>query len=70
MDQQNDFLEIIKGHEFEILFLLALGTGLRRGELLALRWSDIDFENKTINVDSNIQQAYILKMKKQKGLRK
>lgn len=70
MDQQNEFLEIIKGHEFEILFLLALGTGLRRGELLALRWSDIDFENKTINVDSNIQQAYIFEDEETKRLEK
>lgn len=70
VDQQNDFLEIIKGHEFEILFLLALGTGLRRGELLALRWSDIDFENKTINVDSNIQQAYIFEDEETKRLEK
>lgn len=70
VDQQNEFLEIIKGHEFEILFLLALGTGLRRGELLALRWSDIDFENKTINVDSNIQQAYIFEDEETKRLEK
>ena len=70
VDQQNDFLEIIKGHEFEILFLLALGTGLRRGKLLALRWSDIDFENKTINVDSNIQQAYIFEDEETKRLEK
>jgi len=32
-------------------FLLV--TGLRRGELLALRWSDIDFENKRIIVDES-----------------
>ena len=70
VDQQNDFLEIIKCHEFEILFLLAIGTGLRRGELLALRWSDIDFENKTINVDSNIQQAYIFEDEETKRLEK
>lgn len=33
-----------------IIFLLA---GLRRGELTALTWDDIDFENKTINVDKS-----------------
>jgi|GEM_PF-1908811 len=32
-------------------FLLV--TGLRRGELLALRWSDIDYENKRIIVDES-----------------
>ena len=70
IEQQEKFLDIIKDHEFEILFLLALGTGLRRGELLALRWSDIDFENKTINVDSNIQQAYIFEDEETKRLEK
>lgn len=32
-------------------FLLV--TGLRRGELLALRWSDIDFENRRITIDES-----------------
>lgn len=30
-----------------------LVTGMRRGELLALKWSDIDFENKRITVDES-----------------
>ena len=30
-----------------------LVTGVRRGELLALRWSDIDFENKRITIDES-----------------
>lgn len=33
---------------------LIIYTGLRCGELAALKWSDIDFENKTINVAKNI----------------
>lgn len=31
--------------------LLLLHTGMRVGEMLALRWSDIDFSNKTININ-------------------
>lgn len=34
-------------------FKFLLVTGLRRGELLALKWSDIDFENKRIIVDES-----------------
>lgn len=34
------FLEAIRGHWYEPLYLLALGLGLRRGELLGLRWRD------------------------------
>ena len=70
IEQQEKFLDIIKDHEFEILFLLALGTGLRRGELLALKWSDIDFKNKTLNVDSNLQQTYIFEDEETKRLEK
>jgi integrase len=39
---------------YAILFMLA--TGLRRGELLALRWSDIDFADKKIIIEENLTQ--------------
>ncbi len=35
---------------------MALHTGLRRGELLALRWNDIDFEKGTLRVDQSLDQ--------------
>jgi len=37
-----EFLDLIRGRRFEPLYLLALNTGLRAGELLGLRWSDLD----------------------------
>lgn len=39
---------------YGILFMLA--TGLRRGELLALKWSDIDFKEKRIKIEDNLTQ--------------
>lgn len=36
---------------------LALATGMRRGELLALRWIDIDFANATISVVRSLEQT-------------
>lgn len=33
-----------------IAFLLAITTGMRQGEILGLRWQDIDFENRTLSV--------------------
>lgn len=36
--------------QMKILFNLAIYGGLRKGELLALEWSDIDFENGTISI--------------------
>lgn len=36
--------------QYRVLYNLALYSGLRKGELLALEWSDIDFENDTVRV--------------------
>ncbi|MCD4831433.1 MAG: site-specific integrase [Anaerohalosphaeraceae bacterium] len=35
---------------WDIIFLLALTTAMRRGEILNITWKDIDFENNQINV--------------------
>ena len=42
--QAMQFLETVRGHELEALFVLALTTGMRQGELLGLRWKDVDLE--------------------------
>jgi integrase len=34
--------------------LLALATGVRRGELLGLKWENVDFKNKTIKIEETI----------------
>jgi integrase len=41
-EQVKVFFEGIKGHRLEAMFVLAITTGLRQGELLGLRWEDID----------------------------
>lgn len=50
---QNDELEIIlsdiKGTRYYIPFIIAIQTGARRGEVLALTWDDINFETKKID---------------------
>lgn len=38
------------------LFYMAVATGCRRGELLGLKWSDIDMDSGQINVSRNIQE--------------
>jgi len=37
------FLATARTHRLHALFVVALGLGLRRGELLGLRWVDVDF---------------------------
>lgn len=49
-EETNRFLEAARGHWLEPLFRLALTTGMRRGELLALRWRDVDLAGKRLAV--------------------
>lgn len=50
LEQVQKLLEAAKGHPQEVLFILALSTGMRRGELLGLKWQDIDFERGVLQV--------------------
>jgi integrase len=46
-----------KGDRFYALYVLALTTGMREGELLGLRWSDIDFGGKKLQIRMAVQEA-------------
>ena len=50
MQQIHQLLAATRGHRLEALFILALATGMRRGELLALKWQDLDLEQGTVQV--------------------
>lgn len=44
------YLAAFKGHVIEPIVVLALACGLRRSELAALQWHDIDFANKSVSI--------------------
>jgi integrase len=50
------FLELARDTPYYTLFFLALFTGLRRGELLGLKWSDIDLLDMTLSVNRSLYQ--------------
>jgi integrase len=50
LEQAQHLLATAKGHNMEALFVLALTTGMRRGELLALKWQDINFVQSMLQV--------------------
>lgn len=53
-----EFLIFAEGYtRYAFAFRLAAYTGLRRGELLALQWEDIDLDNRTIHVRKRLIRA-------------
>jgi hypothetical protein len=50
-------LRVIEGERLEALYVLALATGLRRGELLGLRWDDIDMSSRQMHVRRAVQRV-------------
>jgi integrase len=46
------------GHTDRAIFLTAAMTGMRQGELLALRWRDVDFQAKRIRVRRNFVRGH------------
>lgn len=55
-DELQRFLIQAQAEGYYELFLLDLATGLRRGELMALQWDDLDFETGVLNVNKQVYQ--------------
>jgi len=56
-EEARRFLKAASGHRLRALFVVALALGLRRGELLGLRWSDIDVGNRQLRVAQTLQRV-------------
>lgn len=50
----------LKGTELEAVVTLAVYLGLRRGEILGLKWSDIDFEESTLSIERTLSEVSAL----------
>jgi integrase len=55
--QARALLTAAVGHPLEALFVLALDTGMRQGELFALLWSDVDFENGCVQAQRSLEEV-------------
>jgi integrase len=51
------FLSMARGDRFEALYVVAVHCGLREGELLGLRWEDIDFDTGTLAVRRTLSET-------------
>ena len=50
-EQIRAFLEAETDEKYKTLFLVAIMTGARQGEILGLKWSDVDFSKKQISIN-------------------
>jgi integrase len=53
-EQARRLLEAVRNDHWEALYVLALHTGMREGELLALRWRDLNLAKGTLQVRSSL----------------
>jgi len=58
IETQRKFLEYATGNSYEDQFRFVLQTGLRTGELVGLRWEDIDFKNKKMKITRTMEYRY------------
>jgi integrase len=56
-DEMGVILARLEGHALYPAVALALATGMRRGELLALRWEDVDLEGATVRVERALEET-------------
>jgi integrase len=55
--QAKQFIKTISGHPYEALFAVAITTGMRPSEYLALTWSDFDLERGTVSVSKTLERG-------------
>lgn len=54
IEEQKAFISALENEKYKNIFLIALHTGMRIGEILALQPSDIDFNLSLINIDNTL----------------
>jgi integrase len=55
--QARRFVQAVRGDRLEALYVLAITTGMRQGELLGLRWADVDLEQGALHLVKRLKAA-------------
>lgn len=61
IEQQRNFCTVIIGNTYEYQYRFLLQTGLRTGEMVGLKWSDVDLDNRTLTVNRTMEYRYSTK---------
>ena len=56
-DEFDRFFDAVRGDRLEALFVVAIREGLRQGEILALRWQDVDLERGVVTVMGSLSRG-------------
>lgn len=55
IDEQKQFFDVAEGTAYVDQFRLIAQTGLRTGEMVGLKWEDLDFENRKIHISRTME---------------
>ena len=67
IEEVHAFLSSVEADEYEALYILALSTGMRLGEILGLHWKHVDFERRTIQIEQQLTEKRLLAPPKSKA---
>jgi integrase len=56
-EQRAAVLDTLREHKLYPIVALALSTGMRRGELLALQWADVDLDRAVLRVERSVEET-------------
>lgn len=70
LDEFKTFINCVDDFMYYTLFMTLYYSGMRKGELLALTWSDVDFDTNTLNVDKTAYNRKITTTKTKASRRK
>jgi integrase len=64
-EQARAFLEAARGDRYYALYVLAVYYGLRQGELLGLKWADLDLDTNTLQIRRTMSESRIGRIEEQ-----
>ena len=59
-DQARHFLDAVRDDPLEALYVLAIMTGMRQGELLGLHWQEVDLDAESLQIRSQLKRGGVL----------
>lgn len=61
LQEQEKYISVLGSTKYKLLFLTALFTGMRLGELIALKWTNVDLKENTITVSESYKRTTVYK---------